>query len=119
MAKWWARESAGFLATIQLVDSNGDPVDMTGWTLDCSFARQAGAIDVTLGMAATVADEGFKLINAATGNYQVRVLAATLGAIDDDTGDFTMLGDIIATDASSNRLWIEDVEFQVTEGVTA
>lgn len=116
--KWWARESAGFVASIQLVDSGGTPVDITGWTFACSFARQAGSIDVTLGMAATLADEGFKITDAESGLYQVRVLPATLSGIDDTTGDFTMFGDIIAT-VGGTPIWIEDVEFEVTEGVTA
>lgn len=117
--QWWARESAGLLIPIMLVDGAGNPVDMTGWELDCSFARQAGAEDLTLGMAATSADEGFHLTDAANGSYQVRVLPASLAGIDDETGDFTMFGDIIATLPGGDRIWIEDVEFQVTEGVTA
>ena len=117
--QWWARESTGFLVSIQLVDASDNPVDMTGWELDASFARQTGATDLTLGPAATAADEGFYISDAENGMYQVRVLAATLAGIDDETGDFTMRGDIIATLPSTARIWIEDIDFQVTEGVTA
>lgn len=117
MAKWWARERAGFLATIQL-KAGGAPYNLTGCTLAAKFARQAGSIDISLSMAANAAAEGFFITDAAQGLYQVRVLPATLQAIVDTTRDFTMFGDIILTTAGAEKFLVEDVEFQVTEGNT-
>jgi hypothetical protein len=116
--QWWARESVGLLISIQLADASGAAVDLTGWEFECSFARQAGAIDLTLGMAANASLTGFYLTDPENGTYQVRILPAALQAIDDTTGDFTMMGDILATPGGSDRIFIEDVRFQVTEGVT-
>lgn len=115
----WARESAGLKLGVQLTDSADRPVDITGWTLACSFARQRGVNLLTLGMAASAAAQGFWPIAPAEGRYQVTILPASLQAIPDETGDFTMFGDVIATLPGGERLWIEDWELQVTEGPTA
>lgn len=117
--KLWARESAGLLLNIALKDSSGAAVDMTGWTLKASFERQAGVVDLTLNTVGSAALEGFYLSNAAAGQYQVRINPASLSSIADDTGDFTMIGDIIATlPSGAGKLWIEDWALQVTEGPT-
>lgn len=115
----WARESVGLFAEYRVSDGAGAIVDITGWTFAQSFARQAGSIDVTLGMAGTLAAQGFHIVDGPGGAYQQRILPATLAAISDTTGDFTMFGDIIATLPDGTRVWIEDQQLQVTEGPTA
>jgi ABC-type proline/glycine betaine transport system substrate-binding protein len=113
----WARESVGWLAEYT-VKSDGVPVNITGWTFAQVFTRVAGAADVTLGMAANAAAQGFFVTDGAAGKYQQRILPATLAAIADTTGNFVMRGDIIATRPGGTRVWIEDQEMQVTEGST-
>jgi hypothetical protein len=114
----WCRMSVGFFGEYTLSNPNGLAVDITGWTFAQVLERVAGTPDVTLGMAATADDEGFFITEAAAGNYQVRILAATLVAIDDTTGDFTMFGDIIGTRPDATRAWIEDQQLEVTMGPT-
>lgn len=114
----FARESAGHWAEYTLHDEAGAIVDISGWTFDQVFARQAGAADVTLAMAAEQGDEGFFILDGPAGVYEQRILPATLAGVDDETGDFTMRGDIVATLADASRVLIEDQELHVTEGTT-
>lgn len=117
LRKLWTRESVGWLAQYTVTDS-GAPVNITGWTFAQVFARVVGAPDVTLGMAANLAAQGFYITDGPNGKYQQRILPATLHGIADATGDFTMRGDIIATMPGGDRVLIEDQELEVTEGPT-
>jgi hypothetical protein len=113
----WARESVGLSAEYAL-SKDGAPVDITGWIFAQSLARVHGAVDLTLGMAANAEAQGFFITNGPAGKYQVRITSAALKAIADTTGDYTLLGDIIATQPGGTRVWIEDQALQVTEGTT-
>lgn len=109
------REEVGIAATFR-VFSGSQPVGIVGWEFDCILTRQAGTVDVELEMAADDATDGFRVIEGVSGIYQLRVLPATLQAIPDTTGDFTLLGSIFGTEPGGTRHLIEDLQLNVTKG---
>lgn len=116
-----ARESVGYQAT-WTIGSAGAAVDITDWVFKATFERQAGAPDFTLNMAAggvyDAAVEGFSIVDGAAGMMGVVILPATLQAIVDTTGDFTLDSDLLATPPGSARLLVDVLQLRVTKGPT-
>ena len=98
----------------------GDPVNVTGWVFKATFERYAADPEAfTLDMAADPADEGFRVFNGPSRQITCRILADTLAALPDTTGDLTLVGDLLATPPGSDRFFIADLEFTVLRGPTA
>lgn len=110
----YARESVAFDEVLIVRDTDGDPIDITGWTFALVLQRQAGAPDVTLGMAANPGDEGFEVVDGAAGALRMVIAQATLADIPDTTGNFTMFGDLLGTPSGGSARFVSDVRMTVT-----
>lgn len=107
------REEVGLSATFTIQNPGGAVQDITGWSFAAVFTRQAGTEDFDLGMAVPPA-EGFAIHDGAAGQYTMIIAPATLQGVTDTTGDFTLFGSIIGTDANGVNHLIEDLELAVT-----
>lgn len=110
-----ARESTGY-SQIWTIGGGDGPVDITGWTFSLKLQRQAGVVDVTLGMAGAYnpATEGMFVYDGLTGQLFVRILPATLSGIADTTGDFTMYGDLLGTPPGLPQMFLKAIEARIT-----
>ncbi|MEH6721949.1 MAG: sialate O-acetylesterase [Qipengyuania sp.] len=111
----YARESVAFDHVITLRDTNGDPVDVTGWTFAIDFQRQAGTIDFSLETVNSSSAEGIEVLAGGAGELRFRISRGTLGGIGDTTGDFTLFGDLLGTPAGSTEpTFVADVRLNIT-----
>ncbi|QIG79996.1 hypothetical protein [Stakelama tenebrarum] len=110
------REEAGFEGSFALFYNNVR-VDITGWSFALELRRQAGtAADIDLGDAADVTADGMWPIDAADGEYSIRIAPATLAGVADTTGDFTLHGVLYATEPADTVHAIEAYQFNVEKG---
>jgi len=109
-----ARESVVFDHVLTLRDANGDPIDITGWTFALDLQRAAGATDIALAMGATAGAEGFTVIDGPAGELQMVVTQASLAAVDDTTGEFTLFGDLLGTPPGLAEMFVTDIRLTVT-----
>lgn len=109
-----ARESVAFDEVLTIRDSNGAAVNVTGMTLALALQRQAGAIEFTLGMAASPGDQGFEVVDGPAGALRMVIDQATLAGVLDTTGDFTLFGDLLGTPSGGDARFVADVRLQVT-----
>ena len=110
----YARESVAFDKVLTLVDANGAPIDITGWTFELDLTRQAGSPDLTLDMNTATGDGGFAIVDGEAGELRMVVQQAALAGIDDTTGDFTLFGDLLGTAPSSSPVFVRDIRLNVT-----
>ncbi len=108
----YARESVAFDELIIVADTNGLPIDVTGWQFDLALTDQAGSIVLNLGMASS--GDGFTVIDGANGELRLLIAQASLTAIDDTTGDFELFGDLLGSLAGQPRRLFADVRMRVT-----
>lgn len=109
-----ARESVAFDEVLTIRDSNGAAVNVTGMTLALALQRQAGAIEFTLGMAASPGDQGFEVVDGPAGALRMVIDQATLAGVLDTTGDFTLFGDLLGTAPGGVARFVSDIRLNVT-----
>lgn len=109
------REEAGLFVTFQL-RSGSQPVGIVGWTFECALYRQAGATDISVPMAGNPHSMGFRVMEGASGIYQLRISAAALAGVTDTTGSFELFGTVFAIEPGGTRHLIEDLKLIVTKG---
>lgn len=114
-----AREAVGYTAT-WTIGQAGVPVDISGWTFEATFERQAGAPDFSLGMAVALDPEveGFTVFNGPAGQLAVNILPATLQGIDDTTGLFELDADLLGTPPAGPRQFVKAIVATITKGPT-
>lgn len=110
----YARESVAFDKVLTLVDADGAPIDITGWTFELDLTRQAGSPDLTLDMDTATGDGGFAIVDGEAGELRMVVQQAALAGVDDTTGDFTLFGDLLGTAPSSSPVFVSDIRLNVT-----
>ncbi len=110
----YARESVAFDHTIALVDSDGNALNITGWTFALDLTRQSGGSDFTLGMAASSGDQGLEVVDGSTGALRIVIDQATLAGVTDTTGDFTLFGDLLGTPSGGIASFVADIRLNVT-----
>ena len=108
-----ARESVAFDHELVVRDTNGDPVDITGWTFALVLTRQAGTADITLAMASG-GSEGMEVIDGAAGVLRIVITAASLQGVSDTTGAFTLYGDLLGTPPAGSQQFVGDIRLEVT-----
>lgn len=114
-----AKESVGYFGTWTLGPTLDGAVDVTGWTFGATFERYAADPEAfTLNMAATEAAQGFRIWDGPGRRITCRILPATLAAIPDTTGEFTMRADLLATPPGGDRFFVADLLFTVLRGPT-
>ena len=115
-----AKESVGYYATWTLGPGLDPSVDIASWVFKATFERFAGDPQAfTLNMASTTGGEGFRIWDGPGHRITCRILAATLAAISDTTGQFLMTADLLATPPSAARFFVADLELTVLRGPTA
>jgi hypothetical protein len=109
-----AKESVGYQAT-WTIGQAGAPVDLSGWVFALELHRQAGAPDLTLGMAGSLSPsvQGFFVFDGAKGQLAVNILPASLQAIVDTTGNFTLFGDLLGTPPGSAQQFVKAIQMRV------
>jgi hypothetical protein len=112
-----AREATGYGATWWLKTA-GQAVDISGWTFEAVFEREAGAPDFTLGMAAMPGEEGFRIHAGAQGGLIVWIDPATLQAIPEAADEFTLQSDLLGTPPGGIRQFLRALTLTVTKGPT-
>ena len=117
MLSFEARESVGYGAT-WTIGHAGAPVDISGWTFEAMFEREAGAADFWLGSVADREEQGFYIHDGPGGQLAVLILPATLQAIDDTTGSFQLYSDLLGTPPGSPRQFLTTICATITEGPT-
>ncbi len=110
----YARESVAFDEVLSLVDADGVPIDITGWTFSLDLMRQAGSPDLTLDMNPAGGDGGFAIVDGGAGELRMIVLQASLAGVDDTTGDFTLFGDLLGAPSGVDQKFIADMRLNVT-----
>ncbi|WP_037531416.1 hypothetical protein, partial [Sphingobium sp. C100] len=65
------------------------------------------------------ADQGFRIFSGPARQITCRILASTLAALPDTTGDLTLVGDLLATPPGADRFFVADLEFTILRGPTA
>ncbi|WP_370189233.1 hypothetical protein [Qipengyuania sp.] len=114
----YARESVVFDKVLTLVDADGAPIDITGWTFALDLTRQAGSSDLSLDMNTASGDGGFAVVDGSAGELRMVVLQAALAGIEDTTGDFTLFGDLLGTAPASSAVFVRDIRLNVTTAGT-
>lgn len=109
-----SRESVKFDETIVVQDSGGAPVDISGMTFSLALQRRAGAVEFTLGMAASVGAQGFEVVDGPAGHLRMVIDQVTLAGVLDTTGDFTLFGDLLGTPSGGDARFMSDIRLQVT-----
>lgn len=112
-----AREATGYGATWWL-KSAGDAVDISGWSFEAAFEREAGATDFVLGMASLPGEEGFRIHAGAHGGLIVWIAPATLQAIPEPGDEFTLQSDLLGTPPGGVRQFLRAMTLTVTKGPT-
>lgn len=107
-----AKESLGYQATWR-IGQNGVPANLSGWTFALVLQRQAGAPDVTLGMAGSFGAQGLFVFNGPNGELAINILPAGLEGIDDTTGDFLLFGDLIGTPPAMSPMPVKTIHMRV------
>lgn len=108
-----AREGVAFDRELVVRDTTGATVDITGWIFALTLQRQAGVVDVTLGMA-TGGAEGMEVVDGPNGALRLVVAKTTLEAIADTTGNFLMWGDLLGTPPAGQEKFVADVRLAVS-----
>lgn len=109
----YARESVAFDHELIVRDSNGQPVDISGWIFALQLQRQAGSIDIDLGAAAG-GNQGIEVIDGIAGIIRVVITKASLQGIGDTTGEYRLFGDLIGTSPTGAQKIITPVQLEVT-----
>ncbi|WIA57838.1 hypothetical protein N6H05_08590 [Sphingobium sp. WTD-1] len=119
-SRFAAKESVGYYATWTLGARLAEPLNISEWIFEATFERWAADPEAfTLEMAASDADQGFRIFNPVARQITCRILPATLAGISDTTGRFTMLADLLATPPGADRFFIADLELTIVRGPTA
>ena len=109
----YARESVAFDHELVVRDTNGNPIDISGWGFDIDLKRQAGSIDLTLSTAGTGSDR-LEVTSGAAGALRIVISDASIKAIPDTTGDFNLFGDLIGTPPVGTARFVADVRLNIT-----
>ena len=109
----YARESVAFDHELIVRDTNGQPVDVSGWSFALALQRKAGAIDIDLGPAVND-DQGIQVVDGISGAVRVVVSQASLQGIDDTTGKYLLFGDLLGSSPAGRTQIITPVQMEVT-----
>ena len=88
----YAREGVAFDETVRVRDTNGQNIDLTGYSLTLEMFREIG--DSPVFTLATDAAAGAQGLHIVEGGLRVIIDKATLNGIADDTGEFDLFGDL-------------------------
>lgn len=116
-----AKESVGYYATWTLGPSmRMDYAPITDWVFALRFERWAeDPAGFLLGMAASDAAQGFRIVDVDARRISCRILPTTLASIADTTARFEMMGDLLATPPGVSRFFVADFCLTVLRGPTA
>lgn len=111
-----ADESVGYYETIAM-----DPsiADYTGWVFKLTLAAFVGDPNgITLNTIADAAAEGFRIVDGPGRLVSLRILAMSLQAYPDTTGQFVLFGNLLATPPGADRFHACDFQLTVQKGPT-
>jgi len=102
-----------FYAVIfKILDRDGNPVNLTGWTFRAMIRVTVEDTDPLLEL--TTANGGFLIVDAANGRVQMQILAAQT----DDLPEGRLVFDVERTDLSPGPIWEFGGRIKVKQPVT-
>ncbi|MEL7831828.1 hypothetical protein AAG604_10560 [Citromicrobium bathyomarinum] len=109
----YAREGVAFDETVRVRDTNGQNIDLTGYSLTLEMFQEIG--DSPVFTLATDAAAGAQGLHIVEGGLRVIIDKATLNGIADDTGEFDLFGDLRGDDeGGTDYRFVSDIRLNCT-----